>query len=254
MFLFIPQAFSGLNNPLISTQTYLRLICGPDGHIRFLRNSFSSNLHWIVNLRIHECYIQNGLSSRLLENLKSLKYFTIDGLGSEIEGSVAHDALTGLTNLQILAIRSPVKDGTLPAGLFEGLTNLTIIKLIDTEFDCIPPNSFNGLVKLKIIELTGNNLIALPVGLFDELGSLAKVDLHQNPWHCTCELRWLTDWTHLTGSMFLLLTTFIPSVVYANRIPRLAYVNKRTHGLYGLYRLYTRTRDYKNISCSAQLS
>ena len=94
-------------------------------------------------------YLENGLPSRLLENLKNLQYLTIWRGG--IEHVVAHDSFAGLTNLKELAIQSPVKTGQIPLGLFDGLNNLTRINLQASTLDCIFPGLFNRLVLLERI-------------------------------------------------------------------------------------------------------
>ena len=146
------------------------------------------------------CYIQDGLPSGLLEHLKSLII-----RGGEIDGLVAEDALAGLTDLSQLTISTRVKHGNLPSGIFDGMTDLTLLNLRTAYLNYIPPNWFNGLASLVRIFLAQNNLQTLPSGLFDELGALAYVTLFNNPWNCSCELMWLLDWSNITGLTFVLL-------------------------------------------------
>ena len=155
---------------------------------------------------VDKCILKNGLPSRLFENLKNLNYLTITGEGSEIEGLVAHDSLTGLGNLQQMTIRATVTNGRLPPGLFEGLKNITYIDLRYGELNVVPPDWFKGLVSLEKIYLSENNIHTLAKGLFDGLRSLAYVELNNNPWTCSCELVWLHAWSNITGLSLLLFT------------------------------------------------
>ena len=191
-----PQAFSGLNGPLTDIKTTMYLNCYK-GETILSRDIFTPNLHWLEDLRIYQCYLQDGLPSRLLENLKNLKKLSLWKGG--IDGMVVHDALAGLTNLQFIVLQAPLSNGTFPAGLFDGLKNLTWIDLRDEQLDLIPPKWFDNLFSLKTIILNNNNLRSLPAGLFDDLRSLNQVLLENNPWHCSCELTWLLDWSHYTG-------------------------------------------------------
>ena len=155
-------------------------------------------------LWIYDCYLENGLPSRLLENLRNLKYLKIAGGGSDIgiEGMVEHDTLAGLATLREIIVNAPVINGTLPAGFFDGLKNLTMMDLRFSKLNIIPHNWFNGLVSLEKISLSYNNLQTLPRGLFDELSSLKYISLQNNPWNCSCELMWLLGLSFITGDNF----------------------------------------------------
>ena len=186
-----------MNGTHANTDTYFDLKCINGGFTRLSRDIFTPNLHWIKNLRIYECFLENGLVSRLLENLEGLNSLYIRDGG--LLGPVAEDALAGLTNLQNVLFRLPVKDETLPAGLFSGLTNLYKIEMRYTELNFIPPNWFDGLQGLQRINIYDNNLQTLPLGLFEGLSSLTYVRLYKNPWDCSCGLKWLLDWADFTG-------------------------------------------------------
>ena len=191
MVFFVSQAFSGLHNV-----TSIRLLCG-NHKTRLSRSIFTSNLHRVMLLRVEDCFLENGFPSRLFENLKSLKYLYI--LYGGIEGVIANDTLAGLINLLSLNIWTPVENGRLPSGFFDGLINLNTIDLRYTTLIFIPANMFNGLASLTQIVLLENELQTLLPGLFDGLRSLTHVGLSDNPWHCSCGLRWLLDWSNITG-------------------------------------------------------
>ena len=202
---FTPQAFSGLNGSLTNRETYIHMSCG-NGKTRLFREIFTPNLHWVRDLRIYRCYLENGLPSRLLENFKSLQLLYIWKGG--IEGNIAPDALIGLTNLQYITLQTQIRNGSFSSVLFDGLTTLISIDLKDAQLSVIPPNSLNGLVNLKQLHLSDNNLATLPPGLFDGLRSLTNVNLANNPWNCSCPLMWLIDWLHITGLFTIYINTF----------------------------------------------
>ena len=185
----------------------MHLYCITGGRTTLARNIFTQNLHWIEYLYIFECYLENGLPSRLLENLKSLHYLEIQGGG--IDTVVLHDSLAGLTNLRHIKIYSPVRTGRLPSGFFDGLKNLSYIDLQSSELNVIPPNLFKGLTSVYQIFLSYNNLQTLPPGLFNGLPSLKYVWLHNNQWNCSCGLKWLLDRSHVTGLSYCRRSYFI---------------------------------------------
>ena len=179
------------------------------GSTSLSRDIFTSNLHRLTQLYFLGCYIDNGLPSRLLENLKSLSVLVIHGTGSVIEGLVSHDTLAGLPNLQLIVLNTVVTAGRLPSLFFDGLETLTTINLMSANLDFIPSNWFNGLVGLRRIFLHFNNIRTLPPGLFDGLNSLTVVQLHGNPWNCSCELMWLLGWSNITGYNFVTFNIFV---------------------------------------------
>ena len=121
-----------------------------------------------------------------------------------IEGSVAHDTLAGLTNLCYVDLSAAIETASLPVGFFSDLKNLTNIKLSHAKLNFIQHNLFNGLISLEKIYLDFNNLQILPPGLFDELRSLTYVYLPYNPWNCSCGLKWLLDWSHITSKSIVI--------------------------------------------------
>ena len=200
MFISTTQAFSGLNGSPPNQTTHLRLIC-ISGKVTLSRDIFTQSLNWVINLLIENCYLENGLPSRLLENLTSLRSLTIMGSNGVIEGAVASDSLAGMTGLVSISINAQVSYGSLPTDFFDGLVNLTMIHLRNAALDFIPLDLFKGLVNVKWIHLSNNNLQTLPSGLFDDLVSLTSVVLDNNPWNCSCELMWLLDWSNIAGLM-----------------------------------------------------
>ncbi|CAM9156032.1 unnamed protein product [Pylaiella littoralis] len=68
---------------------------------------------------------------------------------------------------------------TLPAGIFEGLTNLTTLYLHENALTTLPAGIFEGLA-LEYLFLYGNDFTTLPAGIFEGLASLDTVWLSSN--------------------------------------------------------------------------
>ncbi len=68
----------------------------------------------------------------------------------------------------------------LKPGDFDGLTNLTELRLDDNELSALPENIFDQLTNLTELKLDGNQLSALPSGLFDQLTNLTEIYLSNN--------------------------------------------------------------------------
>ena len=69
---------------------------------------------------------------------------------------------------------------TLPAGLFDKLTNLTTLNLSGNALTTLPAGIFDKLTHLTTLSLSGNALTTLPAGLFDKLTNLTTLNLSGN--------------------------------------------------------------------------
>ena len=70
--------------------------------------------------------------------------------------------------------------GTLPQGVFSGLSALRELKLGECELQTLPGNLFSGLSALEYLSLSNNYLSELPPGLFGGLSALETVFIAQN--------------------------------------------------------------------------
>ncbi len=86
------------------------------------------------------------------------------------------DELTALTTLSL--IETPLT--SLPDGIFDGLTALTELNLEDNQLATLPAGIFDGLNALTSLNLTSNELATLPADIFDELTALRHLDLTSN--------------------------------------------------------------------------
>lgn len=142
------------------------------------------------------------------EDLESLVYLEIPNVAvSKLEENV----FSSLQKLEILKIKS----GNIPFvefDTFSTLLNLRELYMSNCQIKEISMDTFFGAKKLEIVDLSHNHLQALPPGLFDDqhdlkeiylndnkltalpkdifkLNSLKMIQLLNNPWECSCEMR-----------------------------------------------------------------
>ncbi|KAJ8255158.1 hypothetical protein GJAV_G00201670 [Gymnothorax javanicus] len=139
--------------------------------------------------------------------------------------TVSPGAFNNLRSLQILKL-SYNKLKTIKSKMFEGLTGLVRLHLDHNLIEFVEPFSFDGLASLKLLQLEGNLLKDLHPHTFvtlsflrtfwssnlrhlhladnqleyllpetlQHLEKLELLSLHDNPWTCDCQLRWLLEW------------------------------------------------------------
>ena len=88
----------------------------------------------------------------------------------------------GLTNLTSLSVAYS-RLASLPAGLFDQLANLNHLNLAHNRLTSLPTDLFNSLTKLMGLELDHNRLSALPIGIFDNLENLNHLSLNAQSAH-----------------------------------------------------------------------
>nr|XP_032813807.1 leucine-rich repeat-containing protein 15-like [Petromyzon marinus] len=67
----------------------------------------------------------------------------------------------------------------LPSGVFDKLTQLTILSLYDNQLSALPAGVFDRLINLKELYFSNNQLTSLPAGCFDKLTKLMTLSLHK---------------------------------------------------------------------------
>ena len=71
----------------------------------------------------------------------------------------------------------------LRAGDFDGMRNLTSLRLENNELSALPDGIFDKLTDLTYLNLSGNALTTLPAGLFDKLTNLTTLGIRSNALH-----------------------------------------------------------------------
>ena len=51
-----------------------------------------------------------------------------------------------------------------------------------------------GLKNLRILSLHGNDISQIPESAFEDRSSITHLALGSNPFHCDCDLKWLSEW------------------------------------------------------------
>ena len=157
---------------------------------------------WNNNLGTLPVGVFKGLSDlRTLRlqgnNLHTLAVGVFEGMPNLVQLVLSHNRLTSLPagvfkdlrNLVFLVMCcnyvGTLTDRTfqltrLPDGVFDGLSNLEVLRLHINGLTQLPADIFDGLSSLKILVLHGNALTSLPAGVFDGLSRLEKLLLFNN--------------------------------------------------------------------------
>ena len=102
-------------------------------------------------------------------------WFSLHGKATELKPG-DFDGMTNLTELRL--------DGndlsSFPDNIFDNLTNLTALNLADNDLSSFPDNIFDNLTDLTTLSLGGNQLSSLPAGIFDQLTNLTTLTLYSN--------------------------------------------------------------------------
>ncbi|KAJ8282173.1 hypothetical protein COCON_G00046920 [Conger conger] len=103
------------------------------------------------------------------------------------------DMFYGLQNLQYLYLEYNVIR-EIVSGTFHYVPNLQLLFLNNNLLKTLPGGIFTG-VSLTRLNLRSNHFHDLPVsGVLDQLKSLVQIDLHENPWDCSCDVVGMKDW------------------------------------------------------------
>ncbi|KAI5090195.1 SLIT and NTRK-like protein 1 [Silurus meridionalis] len=130
--------------------------------------------------------IENGT----FQNLSELRWLYMD---KNYLDTVMADMFVGLQNLEYLSME--YNDiHLIVAGAFIPTPNLQVLFLNNNLLKSLPADTFLG-VSLSKISLHNNYFTHLPLsGVLDQLSSIIQIDLHGNPWDCTCTIVPLKQW------------------------------------------------------------
>ncbi|KAI1899006.1 hypothetical protein AGOR_G00078240 [Albula goreensis] len=103
------------------------------------------------------------------------------------------DMFYGLQSLQYLYLEYNVIR-EIVTGTFHYVPNLQLLFLNNNLLKTLPGGIFEG-VSLARLNLRSNHFQNLPVsGVLDQLKSLVQIDLHENPWDCSCDAVGMKIW------------------------------------------------------------
>nr|WBP49904.1 Toll-like receptor protein [Mimachlamys nobilis] len=111
--------------------------------------------------------------------------------GSDALGSLFKD----FNKLEKLVLQNTALKG-LPCNVFQKIPNLHNLILIGNYISGWDPEVFGNITSLRSLYLDGNNIKRINKTSFPEsfLHSLDKLCITNNPFTCTCDLKWFLDW------------------------------------------------------------
>ncbi len=87
-----------------------------------------------------------------------------------------------------------MEEGSIPDGAFSALPALIRLELSGCGLRRLGAGAFDGLAQLQWLRLDNNRLARLSPAPLRPLSALHGVDLHGNPFNCSCQLRELRLW------------------------------------------------------------
>lgn len=109
------------------------------------------------------------------------------------------EMFVGLVNVEYLSLEyNDIQ--LIVAGAFSPMPNLRVLFLNNNLLKALPVDAFLG-ISLSKISLHNNYFPYLPVaGVLDQLNSIIQIDLHGNPWDCSCNIVPFKQWTEKLGA------------------------------------------------------
>ncbi|KAK7162252.1 hypothetical protein R3I94_004797 [Phoxinus phoxinus] len=136
--------------------------------------------------------IENGT----FHNLTELRWLYMD---KNYLDTLMAEMFIGLQNLEYLSLEYNDIQLIMP-GTFSPIPNLRVLFLNNNLLKALPVDAFLG-VSLSKISLHNNYFTYLPVpGVLDQLNSIIQIDLHGNPWDCSCNIVPFKQWTDKLGA------------------------------------------------------
>nr|XP_033806155.1 SLIT and NTRK-like protein 5 [Geotrypetes seraphini] len=130
------------------------------------------------------------IQDRAFGDLTNLRRLYLNG---NLIEKLTSELFYGLQSLQYLFLQyNAIKE--IESGAFDSVPNLQLLFLNNNLLRSLPSNIFSGL-NLSRLSLRSNHFSYLPVnGILDQLKSLVQIDLHENPWDCTCDMVGMKLW------------------------------------------------------------
>ncbi|XP_063068819.1 SLIT and NTRK-like protein 1 [Engraulis encrasicolus] len=174
-------------------------------------------------LMAHELDLRdNNIHTVKKNHLRGYTSLTVLSLGENNIKTIENGTFQNLTELRWLYMDKNYLD-TLMAEMFVGLQNLEYLSLEYNNIQLITPGAFNPMPILRVLFLNNNLLKSLPVdvfqgvalskislhnnyltyipvsGVLDQLNSIIQIDLHGNPWDCSCKIVPFKQWAVKLG-------------------------------------------------------
>lgn len=135
------------------------------------------------------------LENGTFQNLTELRWLYMD---KNYLDTLMAEMFVGLQNLEYLSLEyNDIQ--LIMAGSFSPMPNLRVLFLNNNLLKSLPVDVFQG-VALSKISLHNNYFTYLPVpGVLDQLSSIIQIDLHGNPWDCSCKIVPFKQWAVKLG-------------------------------------------------------
>ncbi|XP_072320237.1 SLIT and NTRK-like protein 1 [Eucyclogobius newberryi] len=136
------------------------------------------------------------IDNSTFQNLSELRWLYLD---KNYLDTLLAEMFIGLVNLEYLSLEyNDIQ--LIVAGAFGHMPNLRVLFLNNNLLKSLPVDSFYG-ISLSKISLHNNYFTHLPVaGVLDQLNSIIQIDLHGNPWDCSCNIIPFKKWTEKLGA------------------------------------------------------
>ncbi|KAL4608898.1 SLIT and NTRK-like protein 1 [Arapaima gigas] len=165
-----------------------------DNNIHSVKKNYFRDYHTLVLLDLGGNNIRT-IENCTFQNLTALRWLYMD---KNYLDTLSVEMFVGLQNLEYLSLE--YNDIQLVmAGTFNPMPNLRVLFLNNNLLKSLPIDVFNG-VSLSRISLHNNYFTFLPAaGVLDQLTSIIQIDLHGNPWECSCNIVPFKQWTEKVG-------------------------------------------------------
>ncbi|XP_069061298.1 SLIT and NTRK-like protein 5 isoform X1 [Pleurodeles waltl] len=130
------------------------------------------------------------IQERAFADLTSLRRLYLNG---NLIERLSPELFYGLQSLQYLFLQfNGIRE--IEPRTFDSLTSLQLLFLNNNLLRTLPSNIFSE-VNLSRLSLRSNHFSSLPVsGVLGQLRALVQIDLHENPWDCTCDAVGMKLW------------------------------------------------------------
>ena len=176
----------GLGAPVYVASDEMEVLAGICGRTEEVRNAILDRIEGVSDCALvtdaHLAAI-TGMDVTLGSSVKAgdfdgLTGLTALGLDTGQLTVLPAGVLNGLSNLTHMELINEEGMTAIASGAFDGLTNLTVLGLNARQLTSLPAGILDSLIKLTVLEIITPQLNTLPVGVFDRLTNLTNLTLY----------------------------------------------------------------------------